>query len=200
MTKLERLKREASACRVCETVLPLGPRPIFRASSTARILVIGQAPGRLVHQTGSPWNDSSGSRLRDWLGLDRQTFYDEARIAIIPMGFCYPGTGKHGGDNPPRPECAPLWQRRFLALMPRIELTLLIGSYAQVFHLGAGHLGARRKASMSENVAAWREHPSHLLALPHPSWHNTAWLKRNPWFERELLPVLRQRVASAMEW
>jgi uracil-DNA glycosylase len=114
------------------------------------------------------------------------------------MGFCYPGAGKHG-DNPPRPECALLWQRRFLALMPGIELTLLIGSYAQAFHLGAAHLRIGRKASMSENVAAWREHPSHLLPLPHPSWHNTAWLKRNPWFERELLPTLRQRVTSRIE-
>jgi uracil-DNA glycosylase len=152
-----------------------------------------------VHQTGIPWNDPSGNRLREWLGIDRETFYDESRIAIVPMGFCYPGTDKHGADNPPRPECAPLWQRRFLALMPQIELTLLIGSYAQVFHLGAGHLPAGRKASMTETVAAWREHPSHLLPLPHPSWRNTGWLKSNAWFERDLLPVLRQRVANLME-
>ena len=149
-----------------------------------------------MHQTGIPWNDPSGNRLREWLGLDHQTFYDESRIAIFPMGFCYPGVDEHGGENPPRPECAPLWQRRFLALMPRIELTLLIGSYAQVFHLGAGHPGAGRKRSMSETVAAWREHPEHLLALPHPSWRNTGWLNRNPWFARELLPVLRRRVAG----
>jgi uracil-DNA glycosylase len=191
---LERLKREARACRICESSLPLGPRPVFRASGTARILIVGQAPGRLVHETGIPWNDPSGNRLRDWLGLDRETFYDESRIAIVPMGFCYPGVDRNGGDKPPRPECAPQWQQRFLALMPRIELTLLIGSYAQAFHLGAG-----RKKTMHERVCAWREHPDHRLPLPHPSWRNTGWLKRNPWFERELLPVLRQRVARLIK-
>lgn len=190
MNRLERLKREACACRICETFLPLGPRPVFRASTTARILIVGQAPGRLVHETGIPWNDPSGNRLRDWLRLDSETFYDERRIAIVPMGFCYPGVDKSGGDNPPRPECAPRWQRQFLALMPRIELTLLVGSYAHAFHLGTA-----KKKTMSETVAAWREHPAHLVALPHPSWRNTAWLKRNPWFENELLPVLRRRVA-----
>src|SRR4029077_10191982 len=134
---LERLKREARACRICESFLPLGPRPVFRASAAARILIGGQAPGRLVHETGIPWNDPSGNRLRDWLGLDREAFYDERGIAIVPMGFCYPGVDRNAGDRPPRPECAPHWQRRFIALMPRLELTLLIGSYAQAFHLGA---------------------------------------------------------------
>jgi uracil-DNA glycosylase len=194
MTKLERLKRDARACRICESCLPLEPRPVFRASATARLLIVGQAPGRLVHETGIPWNDPSGNRLRDWLGLDRETFYDEARIAIVPMGFCYPRVDKHGGDNPPRPECAPQWQGRFLALMPRIELTLLVGSYAQAFHLGDG-----KRESMSETVGAWREHPPHLMPLPHPSWRNTAWLKRNPWFECELLPVLRRRVVQLVK-
>ena len=191
MTRLERLSQEARACRICEAHLPLGPRPVFRVSTTARLLIIGQAPGRLVHQTGIPWNDRSGDRLRDWLGLVREVFYDQRRIAIVPIGFCFPGTDKNGGDNPPRPECAPAWQARFLALMPRIELTLLVGSYAQAFHLGAG-----RNPSMTETVAAWRDRPENLLALPHPSWRNTGWLSRNPWFERELLPVLRRRVAA----
>lgn len=194
MTRLERLKREARRCRICESFLPLGPRPVFRASPTASILIVGQAPGRLVHETGIPWNDPSGNRLRDWLGLDRETFYDDRRIAIVPIGFCYPGVDSHGGDNPPRPECAPQWQRRFIALMPKIELTLLIGSYAQAFHLGAG-----RRKSMTEAVAAWRDHPGHLIALPHPSWRNTGWLRRNPWFERELVPALRRRVAALVE-
>jgi len=191
MTRLERLSKEARACRICEAHLPLGPRPVFRVSTTARILIAGQAPGRLVHETGIPWNDRSGDRLRDWLGLDREIFYDERRIAIVPMGFCYPGVDKNGGDNPPRPECAPTWQARFLALMPRIDLTLLVGRYAQEFHLAAG-----RRASMTDTVAAWRDHPERLVPLPHPSWRNTAWLTRNPWFERELLPVLRRRVAG----
>jgi uracil-DNA glycosylase len=191
MTRLERLSQEARACRICEAHLPLGPRPVFRVSATARLLVIGQAPGRLVHETGIPWNDRSGDRLRDWLGLAREVFYDERRIAIVPMGFCYPGTDKNGGDMPPRPECAPAWQARFLALMPRIELTLLVGSYAQAFHLGVA-----RGTSLTETVAAWRDHPDKFLPLPHPSWRNTGWLKRNPWFERELLPILRRRVAG----
>jgi uracil-DNA glycosylase len=191
MTRLERLSNEARACRICEAHLPLGPRPVFRVSPTAGILIVGQAPGRLVHETAIPWNDRSGDRLRDWLGLDREIFYDERRIAIVPMGFCYPGVAKNGGDNPPRPECAPAWQARFLALMPRIELTLLVGRYAQEFHLAASH-----RASMTDAVAAWRDHPETLVPLPHPSWRNTAWLKRNPWFERELLPVLRRRVAG----
>src|ERR1700675_2589338 len=135
MTRLQRLSAEAHACRICEAHLPLGPRPVFRVSGTARLLIIGQAPGRLVHETGIPWNDRSGDRLRDWLGLDRDIFYDERRIAILPIGFCYPGIDKNRGDKPPRPECAPTWQAHFLALMPRIELTLLVGSYAQAFHM-----------------------------------------------------------------
>jgi uracil-DNA glycosylase len=189
MTRLASLSREARACRICEPHLPLGPRPVFRVSGTARLLIVGQAPGRKVHATGIPWNDPSGDRLRDWLGLEREVFYDERRIAILPIGFCYPGVDKNGGDKPPRPECAPTWQARFLALMPRIELTLLIGSYAHAFHLGR-----ERNRTMTETVAAWRDHPTNRLPLPHPSWRNIAWLKRNPWFEREVLPILRRRV------
>lgn len=190
MTRLERLSREARACRICEAHLPLGPRPVFRVSGAARLLIIGQAPGRLVHETGLSWNDPSGDRLRDWLGLDRETFYDAKRVALLGVGFCYPGLDKRGGDRPPRPECAPTWQARFIALMPQVELTLLVGSYAHAFHLGTD-----RAKTMTETVAAWRNHPTSRLPLPHPSWRNTAWLKRNPWFERELLPVLRRRVA-----
>jgi uracil-DNA glycosylase len=188
------LAAEARACRVCEAHLPLGTRPTFRVSPTARLLIVGQAPGTKVHATGIPWNDASGDRLRDWLGLDRDSFYDVSRIAILPVGFCYPGVDRHGGDLPPRPECAPTWQNRFLALMPRIELILLVGSYAQAFHLLA-----RRKGGMAETVAAWREYLPRYLPLPHPSWRNTAWLRRNAWFSDTLLPDLRERVRGLVQ-
>lgn len=185
------LLQRVRACRLCEAHLPLGPRPVLRASATARLLIVGQAPGTRVHETGIPWNDASGDRLRDWLNLDRTAFYDEARIAIMPMGFCYPGTNPKGGDYPPRPECAPLWHPPLRALMPRIELTLLVGQYAQ-----ARYLGERRKRTMTETVAAWRDYRPDILPLPHPSWRNTGWLKKNPWFAEELLPELRARVAD----
>jgi uracil-DNA glycosylase len=189
MTRLDRLAAEARACRICAATLPLGPRPVFCVSGTARLLIVGQAPGTKVHETGVPWNDASGDRLRDWLGLDREAFYDVRRIAILPIGLCYPGVDRHGGDLPPRRECAPRWQRPFLALMPRIELTLLVGGYAHGFHLG-------RRAPVGPTVAAWRQHLPTYLPLPHPSWRNIAWLRRNPWFERELVPELRRRVAA----
>jgi uracil-DNA glycosylase len=187
--RLSALLREIRACRVCAAHLPLGPRPVLRAKASARLLIVGQAPGTKVHDSGIPWNDRSGDRLRDWLQLDRGTFYDESLIAIVPMGFCYPGVDAHGGDLPPRKECAPLWHARVLALMTRLELVLLVGSYAQKYYLGS-----RRVASMTETVQAWREHAPRFVPLPHPSWRNTAWLKRNPWFEAELLPELRSRV------
>ena len=181
----------ARACTVCSGQLPLGPRPILRVSRTASLLIIGQAPGTKVHATGIPWNDPSGDRLRLWLGLDRAAFYDEARIAILPMGLCYPGRAASGGDAPPRPECAPLWHPRLLALMPEIRLTLLVGTYAQ-----AGSLG---KGAMTDRVRAFRDH---LLArrfpLPHPSWRTVSWEKRNPWFTEEVLPALRTQVALAL--
>ncbi|MGP1397446.1 MAG: uracil-DNA glycosylase family protein [Inquilinaceae bacterium] len=183
---LEAALAEARACRVCAAHLPLGPRPVMRASVTAGLLIIGQAPGTRVHETGIPWNDASGDRLRDWLGLDREAFYDETRIAIVPMGFCYPGVDAKGGDKPPRPECAPLWHPRLLAGMPSIRLTLLVGVYAQ-----KRYLGTARKKTMTDTVRAWRDYGPNLLPLPHPSWRNTAWLRRNPWFEAEILPVLR---------
>jgi uracil-DNA glycosylase len=146
-----------------------------------------------VHETGVPWNDASGDRLRAWLGVDRDRFYDERRIAIMPMGFCYPGTDAGGGDRPPRPECAPHWHARLRAFLPAVELTLLVGSYAQ-----AHYLGSRRRASMTETVRAFRDYLPDFLPLPHPSWRNTGWIKRNPWFERELLPELRDRVAPKL--
>lgn len=181
----------ARACRICAAELPLGPRPVVRASATARLLIVGQAPGTKVHESGIPWNDPSGVRLRDWLAVGRELFYDERRVAIVPMGFCYPGRDAHGGDKPPRPECAPRWHPPLLAAMPKIELVLLVGAYAQ-----RRYLGTAVKASMTETVKAWRDHLPCQLPLPHPSWRNTAWLKKNPWFERELLPVLRSRVAA----
>ena len=191
MDSLAAVAAEAAACTLCAAHLPLGPRPVFRVSPTARLLIVGQAPGTRVHATGIPWNDPSGDRLRDWMGLDRDRFYDVARVAIVPMGFCYPGQDTAGGDKPPRPECAPLWHPRLLALMPAVELTLLVGSYAQ-----ARYLGPARRRSMTDTVHAFREHLPGYLALPHPSWRNTAWLKRNPWFAEDVVPELRRRVAA----
>lgn len=192
MNALAPLLRQIRACTVCAPYLPLGPRPILRASATARLLIVGQAPGRKVHDTGIPWNDPSGDRLRSWLGMDRDAFYDESRIAIIPTGLCFPGTGK-GGDLPPRPECAPLWHPPLRAALPDIRLTLLIGQYAQAYFLGP-----RAKKTLTETVAAWREYLPEYLPLPHPSPRNQMWLKRNPWFARDLLPVLRQKVSEAL--
>ena len=176
------------ACRACEAHLPLGPRPVLQAGETARILVVGQAPGRRVHQTGIPWNDPSGDRLRAWMGVTPDTFYDESQVAIIPMGYCYPGRGP-GGDMPPRPECAELWLARLLARLRRLELTLLVGQYAQ-----RHFLGRRRKPSLAATVRAWREYAPQLIPLPHPSPRNQPWLKQHPWFEEELVPMLRARI------
>ncbi|MGA3401358.1 MAG: uracil-DNA glycosylase family protein [Acetobacteraceae bacterium] len=180
----------ARACRVCAGVLPLGPRPVFRASTTATLLIVGQAPGTRVHETGVPWNDPSGDRLRLWLGMDRAAFYDETRIAIVPMGLCYPGRLPNGGDAPPRPECAPLWRERLVAAMPAIRLTLLVGSYALTHTLGRGAMTAR--------VRAFREHLPGHFPLPHPSWRTTAWERKHPWFAAEVLPALRQAVGEAL--
>jgi len=186
VVSLERLLREIRACRVCAAHLPLGPRPVLRAKASARLLIIGQAPGTRVHESGIPWNDRSGDRLREWLQLDRDTFYDESRVAIVPMGFCYPGVDANGGDRPPRKECAPLWHARVLALLPRVELILLVGNYAQRYYLND-----LRRSTMTEIVRAWRDFSPRFIPLPHPSWRNTAWIRRNPWFERELVPALR---------
>jgi uracil-DNA glycosylase len=171
----------------------MGPRPVVQASPTSRLLIVGQAPGRKVHLSGIPFDDVSGNRLRDWLGIDRETFYDAQRIAIVAMGFCFPGTGR-GGDLPPRPECAPTWHPRLLPLLSQVRLTLAIGQYAQ-----ASLLGMQRGVNLTDHVRAWRTHLANgLLPLPHPSPRNQAWLKRNSWFEAELLPELRRLVAKLL--
>ncbi len=177
-------------CRACEARLPLGPRPVLRAGETARILIVGQAPGARVHATGIPWDDPSGERLPAWMGVDKDVFYDESRIAIIPMGYCYPGRG-HGGDMPPRRECAVLWLDHLLTWLPRIELTLLIGQYAQ-----RHFLGNRRKPSLAATARAWREYAPRYMPLPLPSPRNQPWFKHHPWFERQLVPVLRARIKA----
>jgi uracil-DNA glycosylase len=186
---LASLLHEIRACRTCATHLPFGPRPVLRAHASARLLIIGQAPGTNVHASGIPWNDRSGDRLREWLQFDRDDFYNESRIAIVPMGFCYPGVDASGGDLAPRKECAPLWHARVMRRLPDIKLTLLVGSYAQRYYLGD-----LRPLSMTDTVRAWRDISPRFIPLPHPSWRSTGWLKRNPWFERELLPELRDRV------
>jgi uracil-DNA glycosylase len=186
---VEALLTDIRACHLCEAHLPLGPRPVLQASATSRLLIVSQAPGRKVHLSGVPFDDVSGQRLREWLGIERDTFYDPARVAIVPMGFCFPGSGR-GGDLPPRPECAPAWHPRLLPLLTQVRLTLVIGQYAQV-----GMLGAARGASLTDTVRAWRTHLARgLLPLPHPSPRNRPWVMHNPWFEQELLPVLRERV------
>lgn len=190
---LARLLAEVRACTVCAAHLPEPPRPVLRASPTARLLIVGQAPGRRVHATGIPWNDPSGDRLRDWLGLDREAFYDETRIAIIPTGLCYPGPGPRG-DAPPRPECAPLWHPRLRAALPRLQLTLLVGSYAQAYYLPE-----RRKPTLADTVRAWREYLPEFLPLPHPSPRNVKWFKDHPWLEAEVIPAARARIARLLK-
>ena len=189
---LAALVGEIRACRACADKLPHDPAPVIWVHEEARILIAGQAPGRRVHESGIPWNDPSGDRLRAWMQLDREAFYDRRNIAVAAMGFCYPGT-VNGADLPPRPECAPLWRPLLLPLMKNLRLTLIVGAYAQKFHLGE-----KAKPTLGETVRAWGEYPDNVVALPHPSWRNTGWLKRNPWFEKELLPVLRRRVKAAL--
>ncbi|MCV3765228.1 uracil-DNA glycosylase family protein [Rhizobium sp. TRM95796] len=195
--EINALAAEIAGCRLCrdapaggpEQRLPHEPRPVAVLSDRARILIAGQAPGLRVHESGLPFDDASGDRLRDWLGVDREQFYDADKFAILPMGFCFPGYDRHGSDLPPRPECAPAWRARALRLMPQVELVLTIGGYAQAWHLG-------RKAPMTETVRDWRLHlQSAVLPLPHPSWRNTGWLKRNTWFATDLLPELRAIVS-----
>jgi len=193
MTELYSLMEEARACRLCAPHLPHGCRPVLRGSPVARLLIVGQAPGARVHATGIPWNDPSGDRLRQWLDMDRERFYDESRIAVLPMGLCFPGTDPKGGDYPPRPECGPLWHPRLRPAFAGVRLMLLVGGYAQ-----AHYLGERRKRTMTDTVAAWPEYAPDFIPLPHPSWRNTAWLKRNPWFEADLVPELRRRVRALM--
>lgn len=187
---LERLLVEVRDCRVCEAHLPLGPRPVLQVGRSARILVVGQAPGVRVHASGIAWDDASGDRLRNWTGLDNALFYNPSIVAIIPMGYCYPGRGA-GGDLPPRRECANLWLDRLLAQLPSIELTLLIGLHAQ-----RHFLGPKRKATLTQTVKSWREFAPNQFPLPHPSARNTPWFQRHPWFVQDLLPALRQRVGA----
>ncbi len=190
---LDALLSEIRACRACVGDLP-EPRPVVRVGEGTRLLICGQAPGRLVHETGLPFNDPSGNRLRDWMGIDRDTFYGQPEIGVAAMAFCFPGTNPKGGDYPPPPRCAQLWRKDLLALLPKVELTLLVGGYAQAWALGDA-----MKPTMTETVAAWSEYVGYgVLPLPHPSWRNTAWLKRNPWFEDEVTPYLRRRVAGML--
>lgn len=198
---LERLLQDIRACRICRerplgTPLPHEPRPVVVASRKARILIAGQAPGVRVHASGLPFDDRSGDRLRDWMGVDRATFYDPTKFAIVPMGFCFPGYNEKGSDLPPRRECAPLWRERIMAKMPQIELVLAIGQYAQ-----AWHLGKERRENLTQTVREWKHYLAspqkpRVLPLPHPSWRNTVWLKRNPWYEGEFIPVLKREIHS----
>ena len=181
-----------SKCVICEPHLPLGARPVIQFNPNARILIAGQAPGVKVHETGVPFNDASGNRLREWLGLTRDEFYDANNIAILPMGFCYPGRGK-SGDLPPRKECAPAWRERLLAALPNIELTIVLGKYAQAYHLPE-----TKKMPLTELVKSWREYWPNYLVLPHPSPRNNIWLKKNPWFEQDVLPELDKRIATIL--
>jgi len=186
---LEELLARVRACRACADELPLGPRPVLRAKESARLLIVGQAPGIKVHETGIPWNDPSGDRLRAWMNVDRETFYDESRIAIIPAGLCSPGRSARGGDLPPRKECAELWLEPLLAHLPNVSFTVLCGQYAHKLYLGQ-----RIKPSLTETVRAWREYFPEYLPLPHPSFRNLLWMKKNPWFESQVVPALRKRV------
>jgi len=192
--KLHDLLKEVRACEICAPDLPLGPRPTVVAKSSAKIMIIGQAPGTKVHETGIPWSDPSGDRLRNWLRVTREIFYDGSKIAIMPMGFCYPGRLERGGDNPPRPECAPAWHEKILAGLPDIELTLLVGMSAQKYYLAE-----QNKKTLTETVRHWQEFAPAMIPTPHPSWRTTAWLKKNLWFEAELLPVLQQKVRKLLE-
>ncbi len=188
---LDALLEEVRECRACEAHLPLGARPVVQAGRGARLVVVGQAPGRSVHESGVPWDDPSGDRLRGWLGLRREEFYDPDLVALVPMGFCYPGSGP-GGDRPPRPECAPRWHDRLLPLLTDCRLRIVVGRHAQLRYHPAG------RAGLTEVVRSWRRLPASLLVLPHPSGRNNRWLAANPWFADELLPVVRRRVARAV--
>ncbi len=189
MSKL--LLKQIHACTVCSEYLPNPPRPTINFHPDAEIMIIGQAPGRLAHVNHKPWSDPSGNRLRSWLNVTPEEFYDARRFALIPMGFCYPGTDIKGGDFPPRSECAPLWHAKIRKQLKNLRLTLLVGQYSQKFYLGN-----KRKASMTETVNSYRDYLPNFLPLPHPSWRNTVWLKKHPWFESEVLPVLRQLIRS----
>ena len=193
-TDLDAVVADIRACRACAGVLPHTPRPVVWVSPQTRLLICGQAPGRRVHESGRPFTDPSGDRLRDWMGVDYDAFYGDPRIGVAAQAFCYPGTAPKGGHYPPPPRCAELWRPRLLEALPAVELTLLVGGYAQ-----AWALGERAKTSMTETVRAWRDYGPAILPLPHPSWRNTAWLRRNPWFEAEVVPHLKERVRALRE-
>jgi uracil-DNA glycosylase len=190
---LPRLLREIRACRLCADVLPHEPRPVLRLKASAKLCIVGQAPGLRVHQSGTPFTDPSGERLRAWMGVTNEEFYDEDRVAIVPMGFCFPGYDEKGTDKPPLRECAAAWRARIFETAPQFSLMLAVGSYAQRYHLKD-----RTKRTLTETVQNWREYRPRIIPLPHPSWRNNIWLKKNPWFEKELLPYLRKRVRRAL--
>ena len=192
MTDLQSLLAEVSRCQHCAGKLPLGPNPVLQCSASARILLAGQAPGKKVHHTGIPFDDPSGNRLRDWLGISRDVFYDATEIAILPMGFCYPGTAT-SGDLPPRPECAQRWRESLLAQMQQLELTLVLGQYAQQYHFKT------KTRSLTELVRSWKDFWPDMVPLPHPSPRNNRWLRQNPWFETELLPELKTRIKQILQ-
>ncbi|KGJ95158.1 uracil-DNA glycosylase family protein [Colwellia psychrerythraea] len=192
MTEFSSLLSEVRRCTICASALPQEPRPVVQAHPEAKILIAGQAPGRKVHNSGVPFDDASGKRLREWLGLTREEFYDPQKVAILPMGFCFPGTGKTG-DLAPRKECAPAWRSKILAHLKQIELTIVLGSYAQKYHLDDTN------ASVTQLVKSWRSLWPNIVPLPHPSPRNNIWLKKNPWFEIELLPTLRLRIAESLK-
>lgn len=191
-SKLDLMLSEIRRCDVCAAHLPHVPRPVVQAARGAQVAIVGQAPGSKVHESGVPWRDQSGDRLREWTGLDESVFYDASRVALIPMGFCYPGTA-NGADLPPRPECAPLWHKRLLALLPTLQLTLLVGIHAQGYYLRK-----LAKPTMTETVRASADYGPAWFPLPHPSWRSTGWMRRNPWFEADILPALRRRVRSIL--
>ena len=188
----EVLLKEIKKCTHCAQHLPLGPNPVVDASATSKILIVGQAPGTKVHESGIPWDDASGKRLREWMGIDSEVFYDNTKIAIVPMGFCYPGRG-NGGDLPPRKECAPLWHQKLLDRLPNLKLTLLIGQYAQQYYLTD-----KRKRTLTETVNSFEEYLPKYFPLVHPSPRNQIWLKKNEWFEKQVIPVLRKQVETAI--
>ena len=190
---LQAVLADIAACRACAPELPHEPRPVVRVTPATRLLICGQAPGRRVHESGLPFTDPSGDRLRGWMGLDYETFYGRPEIGVAAMAFCFPGTNPKGGDFPPPPRCAQLWRPQLLAELPKVELTLLVGGYAQ-----AWALGDRMGSNMTQTVRAWRDYAPAILPMPHPSWRNTGWLKRNPWFEDEVTPYLRQRVLEIL--
>jgi uracil-DNA glycosylase len=191
MSSFSSLLAEVRGCRLCEADLPRGPRPIVQLDTASKILIVGQAPGRKVHDSGIPFDDASGDRLRTWMGIGPDTFYNPADVAILPMGFCYPGSGS-SGDLPPRPECAPAWRKKILDRLTHVELTLVIGQYAMQYHLPAS------RGTLTEKVGSWRDHWPSVVPMPHPSPRNNIWLKKNPWFEAEVVPELQMKVASIL--